>query len=162
VNADVIAPVPAGEVFACRHQLEPGPGGQLLAEPFGSQLLNQVAHAGQAPVLAVAELAEELGDGPGALDRLVLSDEDVDVRSHALPVRQPAPGQQVEAQCAVGRPRRPQANVVDLGLGAVLHATGHRDLELAGQVGVLAVAGEEVRNGHRHGPGVKGLVGVHP
>ena len=71
-------------------------------------------------------------------------DEDVDVRGHALTVGQAAPGQQIEAEGAVVGPGRPQADVVDLGLGAVLHAPGHRDLELPGQVGVLAVAGEEV------------------
>ena len=41
-------------------------------KPSGPELLDQVAHAGQAPVLAVAQLAEELGDGPGDLDGLVL------------------------------------------------------------------------------------------
>ena len=41
------------------------------AEPLGAELLGQVAHAGQAPVLPVAQLAEELGDAPAELDGLV-------------------------------------------------------------------------------------------
>ena len=44
--------------------------------------------------------------------------------------------------------------------GAVLEAAGHRDLELAGQVGVLAVAGEEGRDGLGHRQGLDHLVGV--
>jgi hypothetical protein len=43
-----------------------------------------------------------------------------------------------------------------------LHAPGDRHLELAGQVGVLAVAGEEVRDLAGDGQGVEGLVGVDP
>ena len=55
---------------------------------------------------------------------------------HPLAVGQPAAGQHVEAEVAVVGPRRPQPDVVDLRLGAVLQATGDADLELAGQVGV--------------------------
>ena len=65
MDADVVAPVAAGQVLAGRHQLEAGPGGQLLAEALGPELLDQIAHAGQAPVLAVAELPEESGRWPG-------------------------------------------------------------------------------------------------
>src|ERR1019366_2559991 len=75
---------------------------------------------------------------------------------------QPAADQQVETEGAVTGPGRPQADVVDLGLGAVLEAARHRDLELPGKVGVLAVAGEERRHGTGDGKGVEGLVGVHP
>ena len=151
MDTDMVAPVPPGEVLAGRHQVEPGPGGQLGPEALGPELLDQVAHAGQAPVLAVAELTEELGDGPGDLDGLVEAHEDVDVGGHALPVGQTPARQQVEAQGAVRGAGGPQADVVDLGLGAVLDAPGDRDLELPGQVGVLAIAGEEVRHGPRHG-----------
>ena len=160
VDAHVVAPVAAGQLLARRHQVEAGPPGQLVAEALGPELLDQVAHPGQAAVLAVAELAEELGDGPGDLDRLVLGHEHVDVGGHPLAVGQPAAHQEVEPERAVGGPGRPQADVVDLGLGAVLEAARHRDLELAGQVGVLAVAGEEVGDGPGDGQGVEGLVGV--
>ncbi len=70
--------------------VEPGPGGQLGAEALGAELLDEVAHAGLAAVLAVAQLAEELGDGPGGLDGLVLGHEDVDVGGHPLAVGQAA------------------------------------------------------------------------
>ena len=46
------------------------------AEALGPELLDQVAHPGQAPVLPVAELAEDLGDGPADLDSLVGLDEE--------------------------------------------------------------------------------------
>ena len=91
-----------------------------LAEPLGPELLGQVAHAGQAAVLAVAELAEELGDAPAQLDRLVGPDEDVDVGRHALAVGEAAADEHVEADGAVGVLGRPQADVVDLDPGAVL------------------------------------------
>ena len=55
---------------------------------------------------------------------------------------------------------RPQADVVDLDPGAVLRAAGHGDLELAGQVGVLPVAGEEGRDGLRDRQRLDDLVGV--
>ena len=71
VHPHVVAPVAAGELLAGRDEVEAGALGQLVAEALGTELLDQVAHAGQAPVLAVAELAEELGDRPGDLDRLV-------------------------------------------------------------------------------------------
>ncbi len=86
----MVAAVAAGEVLAGGDQLEAGPRGQLLAESLGAELLDQVAHAGEPAVLAVAELAEELGDGPGDLDGLVLRHEHVDVRGHPLAVGQAA------------------------------------------------------------------------
>ena len=157
----MVAAVPGGELLAGRDEVETGACRQLGPELLGPELLDQVAHAGQAPALAVAELAEELGDGPGDLDRLVGSHEDVDVRGHALAVGETATGQDVEPERPVRSPCRPQPDVVDLRLGTVLAASGHAHLELAGQVGVLAVAGEEVRDRPGHGQGVEDLVGVH-
>jgi hypothetical protein len=133
---------------------------KLGSEPFRPQFLNEVPHTGQSPVLTVAELAEQLGDGPGELDCLFGLDEDIDVRRHPLAVGKPTAGQDVEAESPVGVPGRPQTDVVDLGLSAVFQAPGDADLEFAGQVGVVAVAGEERRDVERNGQGVEGFVGV--
>src|SRR5829696_996048 len=56
----------------------------------------------------------------------------------------------VKAHRTVLITRREQADVVDLGLGAVLHTAGHAHLELPRQVGVLPVPGEVVRDGLGH------------
>ena len=129
-------------------------------EPLGAELLGQVAHAGQAAVLPVAQLAEDLGHAPAELDRLVGPDEDVDVRRHPLAVGQPAADEHVEPDGPVAVLGRPQADVVDLDPGAVLQAAGHGDLELAGQVGVLAVAGEVGGDGLGHREGLDHLAGI--
>ena len=65
-------------------------------------------------VLPVAQLAEELGDAPAQLDRLVGPDEHVDVRRHALAVGEAAADEHVEADGAVRLLGRPQPDVVDL------------------------------------------------
>ena len=160
VDADVVAPEPVVSSSPGRLEGEAGPLVELGAEPLGPELLGQVAHAGQAPVLAVAELAEELGDAAAQLDRLVGTDEDVDVGRHPLAVGEAAADEHVEAERAVGVLGRPQADVVDLDPGAVLAAAGDGDLELARQVGVLAVAGEEGRDRLGDRAGVEDLVGV--
>ncbi len=54
--------------------------------------------------------------------------------------------------------RRPQADVVDLHPGTVFRAARDGDLELAGQVGVLAVAREERRDGLSDGQRVDDLL----
>ncbi len=65
-------------------------------EAFGPELLGQVAHAGQAPVLPVAQFAEDLGYPAAELDRLIGPDEDVDIGGHPLPVGEPAADEHVE------------------------------------------------------------------
>ena len=97
VDPDVVAPERGGQLPPGRSQREAGPLAERGAEALGAELLDEVAHPGQAPVLAVAELAEELGDAPAQLDRLVGADEDVDVGRHPLAVGEPAAGQHVEA-----------------------------------------------------------------
>ena len=94
------------------------------------------------------------------LDRLVGGDEDVDVARHPRPVGEPSADEQVEADGAVVEAGRPQADVVDLGLGAVVAAARDAELELPRQVGVLPVAGEEVRDLASDRRCVEDLVGV--
>ena len=130
----MVAPVAPGQLLAGGPQLEGGALGQLGAEALRPELLHEVAHPSRAAVLPVAELAEELGDRPRQLDRLIRGDEDVDVARHPRPVGEAAADEQVEAEVAVVEARRPQADVVDLGLGAVVAAAGDAELELAGQV----------------------------
>jgi hypothetical protein len=48
-------------------------------------------------MLAIAKLTECLGDGTGELDGLLRSNSDVEVRAHALAVREASPGQHVES-----------------------------------------------------------------
>ncbi len=95
------------------------------------------------------------------LDRLVRTDEDVDVRGHPLPVGESAADEHVEADrrrrlCSAGH--RPMSLISHA--GAVLRAPGHRDLELAGKVGVLPVAGEEGGDGLGHRERLDDLLGV--
>ena len=54
---------------------------------------------------------------------------------------QSAAGQHLEAERPLAVPDQPQADVVDLGGGAVAPGAGHRDLELARQIGELRVQG---------------------
>ncbi len=162
VHADVVAPVALRQLLAGWDQLEAGSRRERFAESLGPELLDQIAHARLSAVLTVAELTEDLCDGTGELDRLVGGDKDVDVLGHALSIGEAATGQDVEAHLAGRVPRRPQADVVDLHPGTVLEAAGHADLELARQVRVLAVAGEEVRDRLRDGHRLDDLVGVHP
>ena len=162
VHAHVVAAVPGREIGAGRHEGEPGALVQRGPEPFGAELLDQVPHAGQSPVLAVAELTEGLRDGPAQLDRVFGPNEHVEVRRHPFAVGESAAHQHVEPDRAVVGPGRPQADVVDLDPGAVLPASRHPDLELPGQVRVLPVAGEEVRDVPGHRVGVEHLVGVDP
>ena len=154
MHAHMVAPEAVGELAARRVQGEPGPLVQGGPESLGAELLRQIAHTGQATVLAVAQFAEELGHAAAELDRLVRTDEDVDVRRHPLAVGETAADEHVEPDRPVALLGRPEADVVDLHAGAVLETSGHRDLELAGQVGVLPVAGEVGgdRLGHRDGP----------
>ncbi len=104
MHPDMVTPIPGGELLAGRHEIETGAGRQLGPELLGPELLDQVAHPSQSPALAVAELAEELGDGPGDLDGLVGSYEDVDIRGHALTVGEAATGQDVEPERPVAQP----------------------------------------------------------
>ena len=115
-----------------------------------AELLDQVAHPGEAAVLAVAELRVQLGDRPAELDGVVGADEQVEVAREPLAVREPAAGEHLEAHL-VAEARWAQCHIVDLAARAVLRAAGHRELELPRQVGVRAVAGEEPgdRAGHR-------------
>ena len=76
------------------------------------------------------------------------------------PSERPPPMSTLNPMRPVALLGRPQADVVDLDPGAVLEASGHRDLELAGQVGVLAVPGEVGRDGLGHREGVDHFVGV--
>ncbi len=147
VDTDVVAAEAVGELSPRGHERERGALLERSPEAFGPQLLDQVAHPGQAAVLAVPELAEHLRHTSAELDRLIRQDEQVDVRRHPFAVGQAASDEDVEAEGPVRVGRRPQPDVVDLHPGAVLAASGHRDLELARQVGVLAVAREESRDG---------------
>ena len=129
-------------------------------EPFGAELLREVAHPGQPAVLPIAQLTEDLGHTAAELDGLIGADEDVDVGGHALPVGESTADQHVEADRAVRLLGRPQPDVVDLDPGTVLRATGDCDLELAGQVGVLPVSGEKGRDGLCHRQSLDDLVRV--
>ena len=158
VHADVVPAEAAGQLAAGRLEGESRALVQGGAESLRAEFLGQVAHAGQPAVLTVAQLAEELGHAAAQLDGLVGPDEEVDVRGHPLTVGEAAADEHVEADGAVGPLRRPEADVVDLDPGAVLGAAGDGDLELARQVGVLPVAGEEGGDGLGHGEGVDHLV----
>src|SRR5215210_341479 len=147
VDADVIAPVTLRQVLARRRELERGAILQLLAEAFGAELLHEVTKPIRPAVLAVAELAEDLGDGARYLYGLLGPDKHVHVRGHARAVREAAADAQVEAHGTVFEARGEQADVVDLGLPAIFQTPRHAHLELARQVRVLAVAGEVVRDG---------------
>ena len=116
------------------------------AETLRPELLGEVAHPGQPPVLAIPQLAEDLGDATAELDCLVGPDEHVDIGRHALAVGEAAANEHVEAHGAIRLLGGPQTDVVDLHPGAVLGAARDGDLELAGQVRVLAIAREERRD----------------
>ena len=122
VDADVVAPEGVGQLAARRLEGELRALVEGGAEALGAELLGQVAHAGQAAVLPVAQLAEDLGHAAAQLDRLVGPDEEVDVRRHPLAVGEPAADEHVEPDGAVAVLGRPQADVVDLDPGAVLEA----------------------------------------
>ena len=158
VDADVVAAVALGEMLPGGSQRDARSRRQLGAERLRSQLLHQIAQAAGPAVVAVAQLVEELGDGAADLDRVLGTDEDVDVGGQARPVGEPAADQQVEPDRAVVEPGRDQRQIVDLRLGAILAAAGDAHLELARQVGVLAVAGEEVADRHRDRVGVDDLM----
>src|SRR5207249_41423 len=74
MDADVVAAVVVCQVLAGGGEGVLGAGGEFRAETLGGKLLDEVAHAAGPAVLAVAELAEELGDGAGDLDGLVGAD----------------------------------------------------------------------------------------
>src|SRR5215217_5761675 len=135
---------------------------QLDPEPLLPQLLHQIAQAAGPAVVAVAELVEELRHGAADLDRMLGMNEDVDVRREARSIGEPATDQQVEPDRPVVEPGRDESQIVDLRLGAVLAAAGDAHLELARQIGVLAVTGEEIADGHRDWVGVDDLFAVDP
>jgi hypothetical protein len=151
---------PVGQLPARRMQGEIGPLVQGGTEPLRTELLGEVPHAGQPPVLTVAQLAEELGDAAAELDRLVRADEDVDVRGHPLAVRKTATDEHVEPKGTVALLRRPQTDVVDLHSRAVLETSGHGDLPLSRQIGILTVAREVGGDGAGHRERVDDLLGV--
>ena len=91
MHPDVVTAERGGQLTSGRLEREVRALVERGPESLGTELLGQVAHAGQAAVLPVAELAEDLGHTPAELDRLVGPDEDVDVRSHALAVGEPPP-----------------------------------------------------------------------
>ncbi len=160
VHAHVVTPVATSELLPGRGEGESGALGELLPETLRPQLLHEVAHPGEATVLPVAELAVELGDRPRDLHHLIGPHEHVDVARHPGAVGETAADEDVEADVAAVAPGGPHPDVVDLGLGAVLEAAGDAHLELAGEVGVLAVAGEEARDPLGVGQSVDRLVGV--
>ena len=147
----MVAPERRGQLAAGRLQREVGALVEGGPESLGTELFGQVAHAGQAAVLAVPQLPEELRDATTELDGLIGLNEDVDVGGHALAVGETTTDEHVEANGAVRMLRRPQTDVVDFDAGAVLGAARDGDLELSRQVGVLAVTGEEGRDGLGHG-----------
>ena len=72
---------------------------------------------------------------------------------------QPAADQHLEADLPGVVPDEPQADVVRLGDGAVAQRPGHRDLELARQVGELRVQGRPLAQQLAVGAGIGDLVG---
>ena len=146
LHPDVIAPVSPRELVAGWAQLEGRSRGKLGPEGLRAELLDQVTHPGRPPVLPVAQLTEDLRDRPRDLDRLIGGDEHVDVAPHPRTVRETSPDEQVEADRAVVKARWPEADVVYLRLSAVLETAGDAELELAGQVGVLTIAREKLRD----------------
>ena len=131
----------------------------LGAQPLDSPLVDQELDAGAGALGALALVAVELGDRPADVGGLVRAGEDVQPPAHPGGRAQAAADPHVVADLAVLLDRH-QADVVDLVLGAAVGACRHRHLELAGQVGELAVADEGALELLHQRPRVDQLVAV--
>lgn len=165
MDADVVALVAFRQTLAAFGQIDGTAVADGFLELLGTHLLDEIAHAADPAVVPVAEFLERLGDRATELDGMFGLDEDIEFRAHAGTIREAATDAGVEAVVVLAADLflcRDEPEIVDLGLGTIVFAARDRDLELPGQVGVLAVLGEVVRDGVDDRLGVETLVVVEP
>ena len=161
MHAHVVAPEAVGELAAGRVQGELGPLVQGGPESLGARAPAPGSACGPSPRFSRLPSSPKSWATPRhsstAWSGRMKTSMSEAIRS---PSERPPPMSTLNPIDAVALLGRPQTDVVDLDPGTVLEAAGHRDLELAGQVGVLAVAGEVRGDGLGHRKGVDHLLGV--
>jgi len=91
VDAHVVALIADGQVLTTGRQVDRTAVSDGLLELLGAKLFDEVTHAADTAVVAVADLLERLGDGATELDGVFGFDEGVEFRTHRGPSERPPP-----------------------------------------------------------------------